>query len=120
MFTEGQGIVSYQYSVTTILLVVTPISFLRKVILYHFTEDKLHLAIREAAFITLLCARCIPQYKLKEPLLFYHQFVQYRQESFYLAALHLIIKEVYIIEEVVSLVFGHITTITAGDNRYGG
>ena len=28
--------------------------------------------------------------------------------------------EVYIIEEVISLVFGHVTTITASDNRYGG
>ena len=60
------------------------------------------------------------QHKLKELLFFYHQFVQYRQESFYLAALYLIIIEVYIVEEVISLVFGHITTITASDNRYGG
>lgn len=64
--------------------------------------------------------RSIPLYKLKELLLFYHQFAQYRHELFYLAALHLIIIEVYIIEEVISLVFGHITTITASDNRYGG
>ena len=70
--------------------------------------------------IVKLCAGSIPQYKLKELLLFYHQFVQYRQELFYLTALHLIIIEVYIIEEVISLVFGHITTIAASDNRYGG
>ena len=53
-------------------------------------------------------------------LLFYHQFAQNRQELFYLAALHLVIIEVYIIEEVISLVFGHITTITASDDCYGG
>lgn len=47
----------------------------------------------------------------------YHQFIQYRQEFFYLAALHLIIIEVYIIKEVVSLIFWHITTITTCDNR---
>ena len=61
-----------------------------------------------------------PQLKLKELLLLYHQFVQYRQEFFYLAALYLIIIEVYIIEEIICLIFGHITTITASDNRYGG
>ena len=69
--------------------------------------------------INLSDAFCWKLY-LKELLLFYYQFVQYRQELFYLAALHLIIIEVYIVEEVVSLVFGHITTITASDNRNGG
>ena len=39
---------------------------------------------------------------LKVLLLFYYQFGQYRQEFFYFAALHLIIIEVYIIEEVIS------------------
>ena len=32
-------------TITTILQVVTPISFLKKVILYRFAEDKLHSAI---------------------------------------------------------------------------
>ena len=61
-----------------------------------------------------------PKHKLKVLLLFYHQFVQYRQEFFYLSALHLIIIEVYIVEEVVCLVFGHITTIAASNDCYSG
>ena len=59
-------------------------------------------------------------YDLLDDIDFYYQLTQYRQEIFYLAALHLIIIEVYIIEEVISLVFGHITTIAASNNRYGG
>ena len=39
----------------------------------------------------------------KDTFALYHQFVQYRQELFYLTALHLIIIEVYIIEGVLTL-----------------
>ena len=37
--------VYHQCSVPTILQVVTPISFLKKVIMYRFAEDKLHSAM---------------------------------------------------------------------------
>ena len=66
------------------------------------------LFVQFATYITitaspLYCSvRSIPPYKLKELLLLYHQFAQYRQELFYLSALHLIIIEVYIIEKVIS------------------
>ena len=118
-------IVYHQYSVPTVLRVVAPISFLNKVILYRLRmkDCQIHsftLPIFPTYSFPLRYVERITLYELKELLLFYHQFAQYRHELFYLAALHFIIIEVYIIEEAISLVFGHITTITASNDCYGG
>ena len=46
-------------------------------------------------------------------LLIKHQLVQGRQKLFYLAALHLVVEEIDVIEQLVSLTILHITAIAS-------